>query len=87
MGDTDEQAMQFLVDRYGEYILFNPRVAGVNILLWFAAPIMLLFSGGIAFVTIKVRSRAAEPVGLNAEEKKRLEELTGDKDSRATLMN
>ncbi|MDE0969973.1 MAG: cytochrome c-type biogenesis protein CcmH [Octadecabacter sp.] len=87
VGDTDEQAMQFLVDRYGEYILFNPRVAGVNILLWFAAPIMLLFSGGIAFVTIKVRSRAAEPVGLNAEEKKRLEELTGDKDSRATLIN
>ena len=78
-GDTNDQAMQFLVDRYGEYILLNPRVEGVNILLWFAAPIMLLLSVTIAFVTIRGRSHAAGPVDLNADEKKRLNELTGNK--------
>ncbi len=80
-GDTNDQAMQFLVDRYGEYILLNPRVEGVNILLWFAAPIMLLFSGTISLLIIRGRSLAAAPVDLNADEKKRLDELTGNKDA------
>lgn len=76
-GDTDSQAMQFLVDRYGEYILLNPRVAGVNILLWFAAPFMLLLAGAIAVVTIRGRSRAAGPDALNMDEQKRLDDIMG----------
>lgn len=74
-GDTDAQAMQFLVDRYGEYILLNPRVVGVNILLWFAAPFMLLLAGAIAVVTIRGRSRAAGPAALNIDEQKRLDDI------------
>jgi cytochrome c-type biogenesis protein CcmH len=76
-GDSDDQAMQFLVDRYGEYILLNPRVAGVNILLWLAAPIMLLLAGAIALVTIRGRSRAAGPAALDVDEQKRLDEIIG----------
>jgi len=41
-GDTDDEALQFLVDRYGDYILLNPKVEGANIVLWLAAPIMLI---------------------------------------------
>jgi cytochrome c-type biogenesis protein CcmH len=76
-GDSDAQAMQFLVDRYGEYIRLNPRVEGANILLWFAAPIMLLLAGAIALATIKGRSRAAGPAALNVDEQKRLDEIMG----------
>ena len=74
-GDTDTDAVQFLVDRYGEYILLNPRVAGVNILLWLAAPIMLLLAGGIAFGAVRARATADGPVALNADEKARLDAL------------
>jgi cytochrome c-type biogenesis protein CcmH len=76
-GDSDAQAMQFLVDRYGEYILLNPRVEGANILLWFAAPIMLFLTGTIALITIRKRSRAAVPAALDAAEQKRLDEIIG----------
>jgi cytochrome c-type biogenesis protein CcmH len=76
-GDSDAQAMQFLVDRYGEYILLNPRVEGANILLWFAAPIMLFLTGTIALITIRKRSRAAVPAALDAAEQKRLDEIMG----------
>ena len=76
-GDSDAQAMQFLVDRYGEYIRLNPRVEGANILLWFAAPIMLLLAGAIAFTTIRGRSRAAGPAALDGDEQKRLDEIMG----------
>ncbi|MDC0012111.1 cytochrome c-type biogenesis protein CcmH [Octadecabacter sp.] len=77
-GDTDAEAIQYLVDRYGDYILLNPKVEGANILLWLAAPIMLILAGGIAFVTIRGRSTAATPDALSTDEKRRLDQLMGD---------
>ncbi|MBT5294674.1 MAG: cytochrome c-type biogenesis protein CcmH [Octadecabacter sp.] len=77
-GDTDAEAMQYLVDRYGDYILLNPKVEGANILLWLAAPIMLILAGGIAFFTIRGRSTAATPDALSTDEKRRLDQLMGD---------
>ena len=77
-GDTDAEAMQYLVDRYGDYILLNPKVEGANILLWLAAPIMLILAGSIAFVTIRGRSTAATPDALSTDEKRRLDQLMGD---------
>lgn len=74
-GDTDEQALQYLVDRYGDYILLNPRVEGANILLWLAAPIMLILAGGVAFVTVRGRSTAAAPETLSDAEQRRLDEI------------
>lgn len=74
-GDTDADAVQFLVDRYGEYILLNPRVSGANILLWLAAPIMLIFAGAIAFGVVRSRANADGPTALNADEQARLDVL------------
>jgi cytochrome c-type biogenesis protein CcmH len=73
-GDTDEEAVAFLVDRYGEYVLLNPPATGANILLWFAGPAMLLAGAGIAFVTFRRRGTAV-PDGLNAEEAARVAEI------------
>ena len=74
-GDTDDQAVQYLVDRYGDYILLSPRVEGVNLALWLAAPIMLLLAGGIAAATIRGRSRAVGPEELNTEEQARIDKI------------
>ncbi|MBA4352148.1 MAG: cytochrome C biogenesis protein CcdA [Rhodobacter sp.] len=73
-GDTDEEAVAFLVDRYGEYVLLNPPATGANILLWIAGPAMLLAGAGIAFVTFRRRGTAAAD-GLNAEEAARVAEI------------
>lgn len=73
-GDTDEEAVAFLVDRYGEYVLLNPPATGANILLWIAGPAMLLAGAGIAFATFRRRTAAA-PEGLSEEEKARLAEI------------
>ena len=72
-GDTDEEAVAFLVDRYGEYVLLNPPATGANILLWVAGPAMLLAGVGIAFATFRRRTAAAE--GLSEDEKARLTEI------------
>ena len=73
-GDTDEQVIQYLVDRYGEYVLLKPVLAPHTILLWAAAPVVLVI-GGIAIVFAARRKRVVTPAALTDEEQKALEEL------------
>ena len=74
-GDTDEEAVQFLVNRYGAYILLNTRASGANILLWLAAPIMLIMAVGIAFASVRARSKAQVSAPLSDDEQARLDAL------------
>lgn len=74
-GDSDEQVISFLVDRYGEYVLLTPQARGANLLLWLAAPGMLLVGGGIAFAYLRNRSKPAAPEALSDDERARLTEL------------
>ena len=76
-GDTNDEVIDFVVDRYGEYVLLNPRMKGSTILLWLAGPAMLLLGAGIAFVYIRRRS-TAEPAAagaLSKEEEARLRQI------------
>ena len=79
-GDTDEQAITFIVDRYGEYVLLRPTVTGSNWLLWAAGPLMLLLAGGVGFAYLRGREKAPEQTidALNDVEKSRLAELLND---------
>lgn len=75
-GDTDEEALAFIVDRYGEYVLLNPPVAGANLVLWIAGPVMLLLGGGLAFAYLRRRRGTGEgAVPLSADEQRRLAEI------------
>ncbi|MEL6800255.1 MAG: cytochrome c-type biogenesis protein [Pseudomonadota bacterium] len=77
-GDSDEQVIAFLVDRYGEYVLLNPTATGANLLLWLAAPGMMLLGGGIAVVYLRGRAKPAAAETLSDVEKERLAELLKD---------
>lgn len=72
-GDTDEQVMDFLVARYGEFVLLKPRLSSRNLLLW-AAPLLALVAGGAA-IAVAVRRRRAPPAELSAEERAAFEAL------------
>src|SRR5215217_5514328 len=65
-GDSDEAVRQFLVDRYGEYVLLNPRLNSHTILLWIAAPTLLLAGLGTLFVV--GRKRRVITADLSADE-------------------
>jgi cytochrome c-type biogenesis protein CcmH len=79
-GDTDEEAVAFLVDRYGEYVLLRPTATGANLILWIAAPAMLLGGGLIAGLYLRKRSTAGAggAAALSEEEKARLTQLLRD---------
>lgn len=76
-GDTDAQVVDYIVARYGEFVLFNPRANGSNLILWLAGPALLLAGIGIAVATQARRVRAPEVVLSEAEEA-RLTEILKD---------
>jgi len=59
-GMTDEQIADFLVQRYGEFALYRPRMTGKTLFLWIA-PFALLLFGGFGLYRI-VRHRANLPI-------------------------
>lgn len=59
-GKTDAEIGEFLVDRYGEFALYRPRMSGKTILLWLS-PLLLIGVGGYV-VTRVIRGRMALPL-------------------------
>ena len=56
-GQTDAQIREFMIERYGDFVLYRPRMTAGNFLLW-AAPVLLLVIG--AFVLVRVVRRRAQ---------------------------
>ncbi len=57
-GKTDDEIRQFMIDRYGDFVLYRPRMSAGNFLLW-TAPVLLLLIG--TFLGIRyIRRQAAE---------------------------
>jgi cytochrome c-type biogenesis protein CcmH len=76
-GDSDEEAVAYLVDRFGEYILLNPPARGSTLILWIAGPLMLAGAGAVALVYLRRRrgSRDTQGEALTPEEEARLNEI------------
>lgn len=76
-GDSDTEAMDFIVDRYGEYVLLRPAINGANWLLWASGPLMLLAALLIGVFYVRGRSQAgtAPEQALTQEEQERLRKI------------
>lgn len=77
-GDSDAEAIDFIVARYGEYVLLTPRATGSTLILWIAGPAMLLAALAIAGLYIRHRRPEAAPETLSSDEKARLSALLDD---------
>lgn len=81
-GDSDSQVVDFLVARYGEFVLLKPRFEWTTAPLWFA-PVALLLAGGATLWAALRRRRGSGGSGpdaavpLSEHERSRLAELTG----------
>ena len=59
-GQTDREIADFLVARYGEFVLYRPRMSGNTLLLWLA-PLVLLGGGGLVVARV-IRGRMSLPI-------------------------
>jgi cytochrome c-type biogenesis protein CcmH len=79
-GDTDKQAIQYIVDRYGQFVLLKPPVEPATYALWFGPACLLLLAGvGTMFYLRRHRPGMAEaPAPLDPDEAHRIAELLGE---------
>lgn len=80
-GDTDTEVMDFVVARYGEFVLLRPRFHFQTLVLWIA-PFIMLLAGGIGVLAMLKRRESPSDtlVALSNEEKSRLEEIVNNRD-------
>jgi cytochrome c-type biogenesis protein CcmH len=75
-GDSDQQIVDFIVARYGEFVLLKPRFAPHTLVLWFATP--ALFLAALLIIVLAYRRRSAGGAALQpltASERRRLKRL------------
>jgi cytochrome c-type biogenesis protein CcmH len=78
-GMSDKAIVAYMVDRYGDFVLYRPPVKATTVLLWFGP--FLLLVGAIAFVVVQLRRRARAPdvaPELNEAERERARALLGE---------
>lgn len=73
-GRADVEILNFMVDRFGDYVLYNPRLEGRTYLLW-GLPGALVLLGGVLVMLIVRSRRHASASALSREERERLDAL------------
>ena len=66
-GNSDAQIKQFLVDRYGEFVLYRPVMDTRNSVLWFGPVALVLGGAGVLAWVVRRRSRQVQPMGDSEE--------------------
>jgi len=74
-GKSDQEIIAFLTQRYGQFILYRPRVSPLTYLLWFGPFVLLLGGLVILFRYIKQRRDQITEQPLTAEDRRRAEEM------------
>lgn len=82
-GDSDAQVMDFLVVRYGEFVLLKPRFESRTLLLWLLTPLALAGGGAALWLHNRRRTQRSfpadeSPFGLTDDEEARLQRLIND---------
>lgn len=74
-GDTDEQVIDYVVSRYGEFVLLKPRLSARTLILWGAPAVLFVFGLGVLVFYARRRPSVAGAVPLSDTEKAELDRL------------
>jgi len=73
-GNSDAQVLDYLVARYGDFVLYRPPLKATTVLLWFG-PLLLLAAGFAVLLRRLLRRRSMEVAEMTAADRKRAAEL------------
>jgi cytochrome c-type biogenesis protein CcmH len=84
-GKSDKEIIEFLTARYGQFILYRPRVTPTTYLLWFGPFVLLLGGLWVLFTYIRQRRDAVAENPLSDDERRRAEELLASASGKETM--
>ena len=79
-GQSDKAIIDFMVQRYGDFVLYRPPVSTRTYALWFGPAVLLMTAVVLFFRTLRRRSREAPAPALSPEERKRIARMLEDDD-------
>ncbi len=77
IGETNKEIINYVVSRYGEYVLLMPRFNWLNWFLWFCGPLMLILGLSFAIWSLKNKPKTND-ILLSKKDQQRLKELLKD---------
>ena len=78
-GHSDQEILDFMYERYGDFILYKPRVSGPTLILWLTPLLLLVIAG---FIWFRLARRELAPTELSEAEKRQIDAiLSGDDQS------
>lgn len=82
-GKSDNEIMDFMVNRYGDFVRYRPPLKGATLLLWFGPGLLLVGGLGGLFFFLRRRSRAISDDPLSTKEQRLAERLLDQKESQS----
>lgn len=76
-GMSDHEIVEFFVERYGDFVLYNPPLKPLTYILWFGPAILFILGFVVVFLTLRKR-RETTAVSLSSEDHRRAKELLDD---------
>jgi len=78
-GKADSEIVDFMVNRYGEFVLYRPRVSELTYVLWFGPAVLILLGIFVVIVIVRRKPVDKKTLALSSEQKEKLKNLTNDK--------
>lgn len=79
-GMTDQQIIDYLVARYGDFVLYDPPVKETTMLLWYGPFALLLIGAGVLYYQLRKRRRIVPEIQLTPEAQQRAAALLNDEE-------
>ncbi len=79
-GKSDAEIIEFLVNRYGDFVLYKPPVKPSTYLLWFGPFALMILAGGLLLRAVRKQKRTAT-AEISAADRKRLDDLLGNREN------
>ncbi len=83
-GKADSEVVDFMVDRYGEFVLYRPRFSNVTYILWFGPALLILIGVIVVIVILRKKPASKEGLALSTKQQVKLKQLLADNAEQST---
>jgi cytochrome c-type biogenesis protein CcmH len=82
-GQSEDEIVDFMVQRYGDYVLYRPPVKPLTWLLWFGPTVIFIIAVFYVARLVRAQARAQRPAELNEHDRDRISQLLSERDNQS----
>lgn len=76
---SDSEIVNFMVERYGDFVLYRPRVSSLTYILWFGPALLLLIGAAVVVLVLRKKPVKKEELTLTSAQQSKLDQILKDK--------